>query len=447
MHDNRRYVKLAWIGLLSLLSLAVPGQAKAELVTIRAEQGVLAVAADGTPFVGYSVGRDLHLAARSSGRWRSIRLGRLPGRTVALAGIRISERPHRLVSILAEDTAGRWIALARGSKVTTIARAARGSRFGPAGLTLDARQRPAIAYAVQRPSQKTFLRLVTLDQVGRTHTRAVTQEGFPSSSLPPGAAPVLVDGRLHVVETYTSSAIDWGPKPGGGWEGQFLFTSVMGSPTGRVGAVFTRSTLFAAWTQWTPELGPDELAVLLTTSTRTQETVRITHGAFVCIVDGGGWPEMGANDWIDLTEGWREYAALVVLGPKEGAWQLDGRLEGYSVAPAGSRHLLLHRDQGLEWFRTPGPLPGIGLRMSVDESGKVAGSVDSHTAGGMVEIYREVPHAARELVASAPVALDSSFSTQVPPATSGTVYRGVYADPGTGLPFAALPGVPVGVTG
>jgi hypothetical protein len=27
------------------------------------------------------------------------------------------------------------------------------------------------------------------------------------------------------------------------------------------------------------------------------------------------------------------------------------------------------------------------------------------------------------------------------------VYRGVYAEPSTGLPFGALPGVPVGVTG
>lgn len=248
MHGNRRYVKLARICLLGLLPLVLTAEAKAEVVTTRADRGVLAVAADGTPHVAYSIGRTLHLAVRQrkSGAWKSIRLGRLPGPNVKLAGIRVSDPPHRFVSVLAEDTAGRWITLARGSRITAIARATSGSRFGPAGLTLDTHQRPAIAYAVQRPSADTFLRLVNFDRAGRSHARGITEGGFPASSTPPGAAPVLVRARMHVVQTYSSAVIDWGPKPGGGWEGQYLFASRSGFPAGPVGAVFIGSTLFAS---------------------------------------------------------------------------------------------------------------------------------------------------------------------------------------------------------
>jgi hypothetical protein len=448
MHGNRRYVKLTWIGLLGLLSLACAGVANAEVVTTRADRGVLAVASDGTPYVAYAVGRNLYLAnRRHSGAWRSIRLGRLPGPNVTLAGIRVSDRPHRVVSVLAEDTGGRWITLARGSRIAAVARAAAGSRFGPAGLTLDAQQRPAIAYAVQRPSGDTFLRLVTYDRLGRPHVRGITQGGFPASSTSPGAAPVLVRGRLHVVETYASAVIDWGPKTGGGWEGQYLYASRAGFPTGPVGAVFIASTLFAAWAQVYPG-EPEDISVQLSSSAQTQETWTLTHGSYVTLVDGGGYPETGAVDWVDLGD-WREYAAVVVLGTNAGEWQLDGRLEGYGVARRGLRQVLLSRDRGLEWFQAPGPAAyGIQIWMGgVDATGKVTGSVVGQTAGGVVEIYREVPHAPRELVASALVAADSSFAAQLPPPSPGTVYRAVYVDPRTGFPFGALAGISAGVSG
>jgi hypothetical protein len=195
VHGKLRYVKLQLIGLLAALAVASPAQA--EVVTSETDQGLLAVAADGTPYVAYTVGRNLFVTLRSDqGRWRATRLGRLPGAKVTLAGIRISERPHRYVSVLAEDLQGRWLVLARGSRITSIARPAAGSSLGPAGLTLDARGRPAIAYAVQRASGKTFLRLVTFGQGIRPRTRAIPQKGFPASDLPPGAAPVLVNGRL-----------------------------------------------------------------------------------------------------------------------------------------------------------------------------------------------------------------------------------------------------------
>jgi hypothetical protein len=444
MHGNRRYVKSWWIGLAAALALASP--ARAEVVTDRADRGVLAVSADGTPYVAYTVGRDLRVALRSRGRWVEYRAGRLPGADATLAGIKVGERPRRVVSVLAEDRQGRWISLARGSAITSIARVAPGSNFGPAGLTLDAADRPAVAYAVQRASGKTFLRLVTFGRGVRPHTRAITQKGFPTSALPPGAAPVLVRGRLHVVETYTSAAIDWAPTARGGWVGQYLFASTLGSPQGRVGAAFLSSTLWSAWTQVYPESG--DLAVLLTSSSETQATSTLTHGIFVSIA-GAAAPEVAAYDWVNLADDWPVYAGLVIEGPGNAEWQLDGRLEGFVVGRKGSRHLLLSRGGGLEWFSTPAPsLPPIQIWMgAVDAGGQVTGLVVPAGGAGTVEIYRELPHAPRELVATSPVGADGSFQASGLDPSPGSLYRAVYVDPATGIPFGFLPGVPVGVTG
>lgn len=437
MHGNGDYVKSAWIGIVTALAFASP--ARAEVVTSAADRGLLAVAADGTPYVGFTVGGELHVASRS-GRWAQARVARLPGTGAVLAGMRVLERPRRQAALLAEDRQGRWIALVRGSRLTTIARAAPGSSFGPAGLTLDAAGRPAVAYAVRRDSGKTFLRLVTFDRSGRTRVRAITKKGFPSSGLAPGAAPVLVGGRLHVVETYTSAAIDWAPARGGGWEGQYIFASVFGSPQGRVGAVFLTPTLWAAWTQVYPDA-----AVVLTSSAATQMTWTLTHGIFVTLAPGEDEPEVAANDWVTLGDDWIVYAGLVVRGPGSAAWQLDGRLEDFAVDADGGRQLLLVRDGVLEWFRAPAPaLPGIQVRLGpVDGAGRLAGTVVA-ARGGAVELYRERPHAPRELVATVPVAADGSF--QFEGLDAGVLYRAVYVDPATGIPFGLLPGVPVGVS-
>src|SRR5438874_7546250 len=57
MHGNLRYVKLELIGLLAALTIASPAQA--EVVTSQTDRGLLAAAADGTPYAAYTVGRDL----------------------------------------------------------------------------------------------------------------------------------------------------------------------------------------------------------------------------------------------------------------------------------------------------------------------------------------------------------------------------------------------------
>src|SRR5438270_8967804 len=229
MHGKRRYVKLAWIGLVS--ALALPAPAKAEIVAPTTSDGLLAVAADGSPRVAYLSGRDLVLEQRSGTGWIANGPGRAPAGAV-LFGLVVDGAGRSSVLVEADD--GAWLALAsRGRPLRVVARPAKGSSFGPAGLTLDAAGRPAFAYAVRQRSGETYLRLVTTDARARLHTHGITKRGFPSSDIVPGAAPVLVHGRLHVVETYTNAAIDWGPKARGGWEGQFLFASISGSPQGK----------------------------------------------------------------------------------------------------------------------------------------------------------------------------------------------------------------------
>src|SRR5919109_1019132 len=73
IHENVRYVKLAWIGL--VCGLALPAPARAEIVAPTTSQGLLAMAPDGSPRVAYLSGRDLVLAQRTASGWVSKGLG------------------------------------------------------------------------------------------------------------------------------------------------------------------------------------------------------------------------------------------------------------------------------------------------------------------------------------------------------------------------------------
>jgi hypothetical protein len=434
MHGKRRYVKLAWIGLVAVLALPAP--ARAEIVAPTISGGLLAVAPDGSPRVAYMSGADLVVARRSADGWLFTGLGRAPGNGPVLAGLVVdrSGRP----SVLLEAKYGGWLALAsRGRPARIVARPAKGSSFGPAGLTLDAAGRPAFAYAVRRKSAKTFLRLVTTDARGRLHSRAITKGGFPSSQLVPGAVPVLVGRTLHVVETYTDAAIDWGPKRGGGWEGQYLFASRSGSPQGRVGAAASGGNLWSSWTEMTSE-GP---MVLLTLSAGTQDTSTAADNAiFVSLSLADGRPEVGAYTWVELSSTSLVYAGL--LADENGPFaELDGRVEGYATALNGTRQLLLSTGSGLEWFEAPGR-PSTQVTLTADASGHVSGRVAGATAG-VVQIYRELGSAGRALAGTAELAADGSFSFQDAAPTSPTLYRAVYVDPATGIPYASLLRQPV----
>src|SRR5437762_13672857 len=83
-HGNRCYVKLAWIGLVSVLALPAP--AGAEIVSPTTSQGLLAVAPDGSPRVAFLSGSDVVVARRRATGWTFARAGRVPGRKPVLAG-------------------------------------------------------------------------------------------------------------------------------------------------------------------------------------------------------------------------------------------------------------------------------------------------------------------------------------------------------------------------
>src|SRR5262249_10601151 len=182
MHGNRCSVKLAWLcAAPALAALALPGLAKAELVSPTQSQALLAVARDGSPRVAYTSGRNVVVGRRTGSGWRVGRVGRVPGTRPGLAGL-VVRRPPRAGAV-GEAENGSWIALSsRGGKLRVVARPRKkGDSYGPAGLTLDAAGRPAFAYALRRSSGKSWLRLVTTDARGRLHTHGITKGGFPAS--------------------------------------------------------------------------------------------------------------------------------------------------------------------------------------------------------------------------------------------------------------------------
>jgi hypothetical protein len=361
----------------------------------------------------------------------------VPGTRPVLAGLVVDGRLR--TSVLVEAENGSWLALSsRGGKLRIVARPRKkGDSFGPAGLTLDAAGRPAFAYALQRSSGKSWLRLVTTDARGRLRTHGITKGGFPSSAFVPGAAPVLVGRRLHVVETYTDAAIDWGPKAGGGWEGQFLFASREGTPAGRVGALASSAGLWSAWSEVTGE-GP---SVLLTLSADTQTTeTALDTGIFASLLVDGGKAEVGAYDWATLGD---TFVYAGVLADSDGPFtELDGRLDGYARTPSGGRQLLLSTPGGLEWFESPAR-PAIRVTAAAD-GGTLTGRVDGATSG-TVEIYRETA-TGRTLAGETDLAPDGTFSFHDTPPLSPVpyVYRAVYVDPATQIPYASLVRTPIG---
>src|SRR5207253_10285491 len=296
------------------------------------------------------------------------------------------------------DANGGWLALeegtAEGWRARLLVRSVpRGASLGLAGLALDARARPVVAYALRLADGKTFLRLARPDARGRLVTRAVTTGGFPRSDSLPSASPVVQGGVVRVVATAARSAIEWAPK-GKSWEGQVLYANSLGTPAGPVGAAGP----YSAWTELFPEFG--ESQVLLTLHSGGEQTAVLHRHAFVVAPAlGPAGAEVAANDYVEL--GAVAYAGLVV-DAAGGTLELGGKLAGYAIEPAGAREFLLRGADGLEWYRTSS-LPAV--RVTLQASATVlAGSV-SGASGGSVELYR-----GDELVATAPLAADGSFS-------------------------------------
>ena len=439
LHEKRCYVKLGLAGLLLALAFAAP--AHAELIGPATDDALLAVGPDGTPFVALVRDNEVLVERRGDGGWKAQSVYSGPAR---LAGLSVAS--GGAFNVLLEDPRGRWLTLVTSSAVTQIVRpGGKVGLLGPAGLTLDAKGAPVVAYTAMRGRVQpkyggipTYLRLAR-GQGRQLHTSAVTRRGFPQSYVPPAAAPVLVNGQIHVVETYKSAAIEWMPKRNGDWIGQYLFLSLYGSPVGPVAAVAAPGAgVWSAWTQAYPEFG--EIHVLLNRRSDQVTDDVVQHGAFVALAVAGGQPEVAADDWVDLG-GSRDYAGLIT-DPSGDRVELDGRLLGYVATPDGHREVVLADPSGLEWYDLPAR-PSVHISLTAAADGTLSGRVEG-ALGGTVALYRERPGQTRELVATAALAADGSFTADDSAPAYPTLYRAVYPGAGTGIPYASLTRRPVG---
>ena len=172
-------------------ALALAGAASAQVVAPRVQDGELAVAPGGKPFVAYAHAGALHVASRSSkGRWVTQRAGSLaPG--AALVAFEAGKLGP--VSVVLGPEA-RGLVVVQGRRRTQLAAGLpAGVTLGWPGLALDSRGLPVIAYTRWRQStHESMLVLTRIDKRGRVNVRNVTSGGFPKSFVAPPATPLFV---------------------------------------------------------------------------------------------------------------------------------------------------------------------------------------------------------------------------------------------------------------
>ena len=159
-------------------------------------------------------------------------------------------------------------------------------------------------------------------------------------------------------------------------------------------------------------------------------------------------PEVAADEWVAADELGLPGSAVAWAGAVVGHGrkiELDGWLADLAAVPRGARDLLVAGPGGLSWFRSPRP-PQI--RLSIDATPTGTGSVQvtgrvRGSAGGTVTIYRERPGSPRENAGTAQLAADGSFALVDRPQARPLLYRAVYVDAATGIPYAALLREPV----
>jgi hypothetical protein len=437
-------------GLAIFLALALATGASAEVVAPGIQDGMLAVTPNGTPLVAYVRGTSLMMAVRKSpGRWHAIRVRKVAiGSTIvafaagAAGPVAVVRGADERTLVLVRRPAQVWGAIPLVGSLPAA------TAIGWPGLTLDRRGLPVVSYTRwHRPSHRSALILARVDARGRVRSEHVTSEGFPKSHVAPPAAPVLVGGRVHVIETYgfdgAVGTIDWS-RSKHTWEGQFLDAGVGDFPVGPLfAAVSPRGAVYAAWSQ--ALLGTGEMPVALATRGRSiSSDFILDRGVTTGLAATAAGPEVAANEWIDADE----------LGvPGDGtAWagelaghgrtiELDGWLADVATAPRGARDLLLSRPGGgLSWFRSPRPpMIRVSLGAAAGSGGAVVVSGRVRGAGrGKVAVFRERLGSSRQMVGAATLAADGSFSLVDHPPLRPLLYRAVYTAPSTGIPYAAL---------
>ena len=110
--------------------------------------------------------------------------------------------------------------------------------------------------------------------------------------------------------------------------------------------------------------------------------------------------------------------------------ELDGRILGYAATPSGGRQLLLARPDGLEWFELPAvPEPRVAVDFDARGASRARPAAPSRST--------------RRAQVSRGGSSSSSRSTAGPlrrgcSAHARLLYRAVWVDPATGVPYARL---------
>jgi len=414
---------------------------------------MLALGAKGTPHAAYVRGTKVVLSTRTAkGRWRSSNIGSASAGSQVKAFTVGSRGPVALV----QSADGRRIFLVRrvtvGWQTIRIAGSLpAGMRLGWPGLALDKKGLPVVAYTRWSSANLTSrLLLVRVDARGRLASRRITYEGFPQSFVPPPAKPVIVGGRIDVIESYgyhgVVGTIEWYPNKHT-WTGLFIDAGVGDFPLGPVLAGHTRTgRVYAAWTE--SMLGLGEAPVTLAERGRLAKSEFVLDRALATgLALPASGPEVAANEWVDAGEldlGGNEqlWAGTVVRG-KAGI-ELDGWIAGFAASPRGGRDLLLGGPGGLRWFRAA---HGLATRVSLAADGDEGAGVQlSGTVLGVntgrVTLYRERPGSPRQTIGKATITA-GAFSFADNPTVRPLLYRAVYTDPTTGIPYASLLRVPV----
>ena len=304
---------------------------------------MLALGANGTPSVAYVRGTKVVLSTRAGkDRWRATNIGSASAGSQVKAFTVGSRGPVALV----QSADGRRIFLVRrvpvGWQTIRIAGSLpAGVRLGWPGLALDKKGLPVVAYTRWNSANfNSRLLLVRVDARGKLTSKRITYEGFPQSYVPPPAKPVVVGGRIDVIESYgyhgVVGTIEWYPNKRT-WTGLFLDAGVGDFPLGPVLALHSRTgRVYAAWTE--SMLGIGEAPVTLAERGRlaTSEFVLDRALATGLALPASG-PEVAANEWVDADEldlgGDAQLWAGTVVRGKEGI-ELDGWVAGFAAPRA-----------------------------------------------------------------------------------------------------------------
>jgi len=433
---------------IAAIALVTAGGASAEVVARGVQDGLLALDVQGAPSVAWVHNSTLFLATRTAtGGWTRTATASVPPGSSAVAFEIGAAGPV----LLAQSGDDRTIVLVRrrsiGWETVRIAKVGALFRLGWPGLALNRAGQPTISYTRWNgPTLKSRLLVSRVDAKDRISTRRITQEGFPKSLVPPPSAPVFFGDVTHVVESYgyrgVLGTIEWFPAKKD-WTGLALAAGLGDYPLGPVLAGLSpNGTMHAAWTESLLSFDTEAAPVTLVDRRRFASSAFVLDRALTsALALPPTGPEVAANQWIGqydlgLIGDSNLWAGTIVRSHSK--VELDGWIAGYAVAPRGARDLLLGGPEGLRWFRVPRRLTAkVTIEASDDGdsvllSGRVAG-----VASGNVTIYRERPGQTRIAIGRAAITA-GGYSFLDHPTQRPLVYRAVYTDPVTGVPYGAL---------